>query len=154
VSRIFKLGGRLFSAPEHTTARQDAYMVAQAIEAGVMGFAGKALDEASALQLTATVLKSGKLEYLLAGGLVEDGQKWTAASANANAEMFGDLTDGEAKAQMLTGIVDVLAHFFRAAPLSSTPSPNVGTAAPRSVPESPSPETSSIEHAMAGSGAA
>ena len=144
----------MFSAPEQTTARQDAYMIAQAIDAGVMGFAGKALDEDAALKLSASILRSGKLEYLLAGALVEDGKRWAAKDADANAEMFGELTDPESKQQMLTGIVEVLSHFFRSAPLSSTPSPSASTEAETAAPEPTNDAPPSIAPALAGSGAA
>ena len=113
MSRVYVLGGRIFSVPEQTTARQDAYMIAQAVDAGVMAFAGKALNEDVALQLSAALFRSGRLEYVLAGGLVEDGKKWTAKDAEANADFFGELTDPESKQQVLTGVVEVLAAFFR-----------------------------------------
>lgn len=129
-------------------------MVAQAIDAGVMGFAGKALDESAAMQLTASIFRSGKLEHLLAGALVEDGKKWTAKDADANAEAFGELTDPIEKQQMLNGIVEVLAHFFRSAPLSSTPSPSVSTEAAEAAVEPPTPETRSTGGVLVGSGAA
>ena len=148
------LGGRTFSAPEQTTARQDNYVIAQAIDAGAMEFAGKKLDQDNnAFKLTSAILRSGKLEYLLAGALVEDGKKWNAKDADANAEMFGDITDPESKEQMLTGIVEVLSRFFRSAPLSSTPSPNASTEAVQP-PEPTNDAPLSIAPALAGSGGA
>jgi hypothetical protein len=161
VSRVYVLGGRIFSAPELTTARQDAYLMAQAIDAGVLGFAGKKLDDDTAITLTSSILRSGKLEYLLAGALVEDVdgelRKWTAKTADANAEYFGELTDPDAKAQMITGIVEVLVGFFRGALPSSSASPSVSTTAAASPPApstSDAPATESAAPVPAATGAA
>ena len=130
MSRVYFLGGRTFSVPEHSTARQDAYMVGVAIEAGVMAYAGKTLDDDTANQLTATIFRSGKMENLLAGALVEDDVKWSVKAADANAEFFAELTDPADKQQILTSLVEVLTSFFRSAPLSSTGSRTASSAAP------------------------
>ena len=150
MSRIFVLNNRTFSVPQQTTARQDGYMLAMAVEAGVMRYAGKgkALDDDTILEMVATVLKSGRREHLLAGGLVEDGVKWTPAEAEKNAEFFGDLTDPADKAQMDTGFVDVLAAFFQTALRSSTPFPSASSA---EVVAEPAGQNSSDNHSTADS---
>ena len=153
MSRVYFLGGRTFSVPEHTTARQDAYMIGAAIESGVMTYAGKPLDEATTLQLAATIFRSGQLEYLLAAALVEDDVPWTTKGANANAEFFAALTDPIDKQQILNGIVAVLTDFFRNAPLSSTGSRTASSGAPTASAAPSSDDATSIVDETAAIGA-
>ena len=134
--KLIPLGGRYFTATEHTTARQDAWMLVQAGDAG-LGNVGKVDDptqtEAHVQSLTLSAFRSGKMFHLLAGALVEvDGNqpnKWTEAEAEKNAEFFAEMTDAESKATIFNSFVEILLPFFLTALPSLPDSPSASVVA-------------------------
>jgi len=136
VAKLIKLGeGRFFAPAEQTTARQDGWVIGQCGDAGITKFVGKPLDEQTMIELVVQVYRSGKREHILAGLLVEHGERWTPEAAEKNAEFFANLTDREAKAALSEALVPALADFFLTGLGLSTDSPSVSTPAPSSAPK-------------------
>lgn len=145
MSRVIPLGGKYFVPTEHTTARQDGWMVVQMADAGLDQFAGRTLDEATSRDLVLAALRSGKTWHLLAGLLVESGKAWTPQIAEENAAFFAELSDLESKRAMDEAFLGLLAGFFFNAPTSSALSPSASTATGTTSPTPPSDGAPSID---------
>ena len=140
-----KLGGKYFVPTEHTTARQDGWVVVQMAEAGLDRFAGRTLDADTSRELTLAALRSGKTWHLLAGFLVESGKKWTPEAAEETAAFLADITDPESKRLMDDAFIGLLAGFFFTGPTSSAPSPSASAATGETSPTPPSGGAPSID---------
>ena len=120
-----KLDGRIFHGPTQAlTANQNDYIHGQLGASGAMdlleGIDGKKRTrEKLARDLLSRILLSGRKSLILAGCLTEEGKKWTAAEADRNAAIFGDITDPEEQKEMTSKIVQVVIGFFWSGETSS-----------------------------------
>ncbi len=89
------------------------------------------------VDLVVQLYRSGKREHILAGLLVEQGERWSPETAEKNAAYFADITDRESKASMAEALVPLLADFFLNGLGLSTGSPSASTPAPSSEPAPP-----------------
>lgn len=134
MSRVYRLGGRIFAPTEHLTARQDGYLMVQLSDTGLFDVLGKGLSKANEQEIAKELIvgahRSGKFFHIIAGRLVEDGKRWNPKDAESNAEYFGDLATPDDKSQLTTAFVEVLTGFFLTVAASLTPSPSASTANP------------------------
>jgi hypothetical protein len=101
-------------------AAQDHYLVGQLRLAGCIDFLvqNKGTPEEAAEGLLTQLLASGRASYVLAGCLTEEGKKWSAASAEVNAEMFDQVKDAASKLAMREALLGFVLGFFQYATAS------------------------------------
>lgn len=142
MAKVIKLGeGKYFAPAEQTTARQDGWIIGQCGDAGITKFIGKTMDESTMVDLVVQLYRSGKREHILAGLLVEQGEKWSPESAERNADYFANLTDREAKAALSEALIPLLGDFFLNGLGLSTGSPSASSPTAADTPSAPTPRS-------------
>ncbi len=126
-----KLDGRDFAMIDQTiTAAQNDYIQGQLALAGVndllVAAAGKPPEDvlsAYRREFITKILLSGRKANILAGCLVEVGNKWTRAEADRNAARFDDITDPAEIQAMTNSLASIVISFFQSAETFSKTSP-------------------------------
>jgi hypothetical protein len=116
---VVMVAGRVLRPAAVTTFEQDAYMVGEVRSAGLDGIGS--MDPAD---VVARVMGSGRVPYLLAGALEEQGVPWSRAWADETARRIATTTDPDSKAALLGAVAEVIVGFFVAAGRSFAISPS------------------------------
>lgn len=112
-----KIAGKNFCFAEITTMDQDAYVIVRMRSAGLYELSVKfdpSKDDIGKLgeEIILRALESGALYEILAGILVETGVPWSRATAKANAELFGSITDPQDKKVVYENLATVVLDFL------------------------------------------
>lgn len=136
---VLEIQGRRFRPSAETSFEQDIYIMSHVKESGLMKMAaGMKLEAETALDISQEIIvrafASGRLFFLLAGAMEEDGVPWSVGEANKNAHFFAQLRVEAEKKKLHGSIVGILMGFFVSAGLLSTTSPKYSVV-PMSSPE-------------------
>lgn len=155
-----KVQDRVFHPATRTTFAQDMYvmsLVSNSKLEGLSEISGADLNKL-AEKILLDAYASGNLFRILAGMVVEEGQKWTEKTSEENALFFSELTDPVDKEALHDAIAGVILSFFVNADgfLRTSPKSSSVTLQPREVSQELHPslesDESSVELLTSGSG--